>query len=302
MSIRRLFTALFIMLMMTVPVSAYVVNEDGSITLEYGDSYGNVAADFGLNYYNLGYYNGQNPDSDVVLPGQTIHLGESSYGSYWGGTGYTDYGYSDQTYASSGTNDYYSSYGEVYSDWSGNTWGQQYTDPYYGYSEPAYYDGTVYGSSYIATGYGDASGYNANVACQLTDGVTLAPGETYYIDNYLGDGGYGMGFIDSECLDGQGGTFLAPGGGICSVSTAIHMASKDAGLTIVRRVPHNNGDGTTGVSYASADDQAAFSAGGANLIVQNNTDQNVTLSTSYDGNGVSAKWIGNGGCFEKDNR
>lgn len=262
---------------------AYIDNGDGTVTLEYGDSYGSVAADYNLNYYNLGYYNCEDPDSTVVLPGQTIYLGESSYGSYWGGSGYTDYGYSDQTYESGGSGYDYSS-------------NQTYDS---GYSQPIYTEESVYGSSYIPVGYDVNSGYNASVACQLQDGVEIAPGQTYNIDNYLGDGGYGYGFIDSTCLDGQGGTYQAPGGGICGVSTAVHVAGKKAGLTILRRVPHNNGDGTTGVSYASADDQAAFNAGGANLIMRNDTDQTVKLSASYDGYGVSASWQG---CHDADNR
>ena len=260
---------------------AYIDLGNGQVILEYGDSYGSVAADYDLNYYNLGYYNGQDPDAVVVMPGDVISIGQASAASYY-------YGYEDETYSSYSYNESYDS-------------GYDYGGYYGGYNDYSYQSdySEVYGSSYIPVGYDANSGYNANVACQLQDGVEIAPGQTYNIDNYLGDGGYGYGFIDSTCLDGQGGTFQAPGGGICGVSTAIHKAGKEAGLTILRRVPHNNGDGTTGVSYASAEDQAAFNAGGANLIMRNDTGQTVKLSASYDGYGVSAKWLG---CHDADNR
>ena len=260
---------------------AYIDLGNGQVQLEYGDSYGSVAGAMGLNYYNLGYYNGCDPDYTVVHPGDVISIGQASAGSYY-------YGYEDNA-------SYYGGYDSGY--------GYNY-EPEYSYQPENYYSyeqdySQVYGSSYIPVGYDANSGYNANVACKLMDGVEIAPGQTYNIDDYLGDGGYGYGFIDSTCLDGQGGTFQAPGGGICGVSTAIHKAGKEAGLTILRRVPHNNGDGTTGVSYASAEDQAAFNAGGANLIMRNDTGQTVKLSASYDGYGVSAKWLG---CHDADNR
>lgn len=272
---------------------AFVDLGNGQVMLEYGDSYGSVGAAYDVNYYNLGFYNGVNPDEVVVQPGQVINIGYTSGQEYYyGEQTYVEPTYVEPTYYTEPSCTEPTYYTEP-----------SYTEPAYytepSYTEPAYYQEPSYtaeptyttiGKSYVYTGYGDNSGYNADRACQLNNEIIIPAGGTYAASAYIGTGGYDMGFVDSTCLDGNGGTFQAPGGGICGVTTAIHMAGKSAGLTVVQANAHNNGDGTTGVGYATAEDQASYNYGTSDLVMVNPYDHAVKLTCQYSGGAISATW------------
>lgn len=319
---RLLLTGAFV-LGFGLSVSAYTINGDGSVTLDYGDSLGSVAADFNMNYNNLGYYNGLDADYAVVQPGQTLYLGESSYSSLYGGE-HPDYGYSNQAY--SGSTAYTPNYSTDAYGYTINT--NYYDSPYYGepayneYStEYSYYDengmlqegyetlaadgskvvygtvtdynsvyDTVIGTASCAIGYSGNAGVNVSRACELNNNIVIPAGGTYSASTYIGAGDASMGFVEATCLNSDGTTFEAYGGGICPVTTYIYQAGRDAGLDVVKRQEHQGGDSYTCPYAPNAEDQAMYNYGTSDLVMVNNTGKDIVLNCSYVNGVISATW------------
>lgn len=280
-------------LAMGTSASAYIDLGNGQVQLEYGESYGSVAAAYGVNYYNLGYYNNCDVDSCVVQPGDVINIGTASAQSYYYGandgsaTNSTYYSTPDYTaYYDNGTV-YADSYNDTYYYDNSTVYVDSYTEPSYAYAEPSY--DWAGGSASIAAGYGGNAGVNVARACELNNNIVIPAGGTYYASAYLGDGSYDMGFVDATCLNSDGTTYQAPGGGICPVTTTIHMAGKAAGLNVIQANPHNGGS-DTGVSYAAAEDQAMFNAGTSDLIMSNPYDHDIVLTCSYVNGVITASF------------
>ncbi len=327
-TLKNIFTTLLILLSVCLigQINVYAWHydpSDGGIVFDWDDSYGGIAADFNMNYYNLGFYNGENPDEVICYPGKKIFIGQTSGQEYFYGNTDTTHYWSDPSYQPVSTYNYTE---PTYNyDYSYTPPVENYTNCYDEYGNYVYYNpnynvvnennnhtydinGTVYedtsshyndytvtnnvyGSSYVALGYGGGSATNAARAAELNNNIIIPAGGIYSASSYLGDGGYGMGFVDATCLDGMGGTFQAPGGGICGITTTIHMAGKNTeGMTILQANPHNNGDGTTGVSYASPEDQASFSAGSSDLVMRNDTGHDLILNCSYVNGGATASF------------
>ncbi len=312
---RILLTATAFLLLGT-QASAYIDLGNGYVELEYGDSYGSVGADYDINYYNLGYYNGVDPDQTVVYPGDIIQLGYASAAEYYYGetTSYSDcynynydysydygYGYDcgynyDYGYNYDCGYNYNYGYDYGYSYDYGYNSGYDYTlNNNYGYtsgtdyyetpaaetSAPVYDYSTVIGSASYAIGYAGNAGQNVSRACELNNEVIIPAGGTYRASDYIGSGSYDMGFVDAPGLMSNGSTPLMPGSGICPVTTYICKAGRDAGLTILEANDHSGAS----CAYAAPGEQAMYNFGTSDLVMANPYDHPIKITCSYvDGN------------------
>jgi vancomycin resistance protein YoaR len=78
---------------------------------------------------------------------------------------------------------------------------------------------------------------NITTAAERFDGVLVAPGETFSMDNTLGDVSLDNGYAEAPIIFG-GRTIQGVGGGVCQVSTTLFRAAFFAGFPVVQRVPH----------------------------------------------------------------
>jgi vancomycin resistance protein YoaR len=90
-------------------------------------------------------------------------------------------------------------------------------------------------STYKGSGAGRI--HNLTLAAERTNGVLVAPGAIYSMNNSIGEveasTGYDIAYIIQE-----GRTVLGSGGGVCQTSTTIFRAVLNAGLPVVVRHPH----------------------------------------------------------------
>ncbi len=79
--------------------------------------------------------------------------------------------------------------------------------------------------------------HNLSLAAERTNGVLVAPGAIYSLNNAIGEislkTGYNTAYIISE-----GRTVLGEGGGVCQTSTTLFRAVLNSGLPVVMRYPH----------------------------------------------------------------
>jgi vancomycin resistance protein YoaR len=117
--------------------------------------------------------------------------------------------------------------------------------------------------------------HNVSVAANGVDNVIVAPGEEFRFNQALGDVSEKTGYQSAYIIqDGQ--TKLAPGGGVCQVSSTLFRALLDAGLEITRRLPHSYR-----VEYYEINNNPGFDAtvyaGETDLRFINDTDNYVLL-------------------------
>lgn len=95
---------------------------------------------------------------------------------------------------------------------------------------------------------------NLTLAAERTNGVLVAPGDTYSMNNSVGEisaeTGYDVAYIIKD-----GRTVLGSGGGVCQTSTTLFRAVLNSGLPIVMRYPH-----AYRVSYYEQDRPVGFDA------------------------------------------
>lgn len=121
---------------------------------------------------------------------------------------------------------------------------------------------------------------NLNLAAERTNGVLVAPGATYSLNNSIGDisakTGYDVAYIIKE-----GRTVLGSGGGVCQTSTTLFRAVLDSGLPIVMRYPH-----AYRVSYYEQDRPVGFDAAifqpSWDFRFKNDTENYVLVQTEAD--------------------
>jgi vancomycin resistance protein YoaR len=90
-------------------------------------------------------------------------------------------------------------------------------------------------STYKGSGAGRI--HNLTLAAERTNGVLVAPGATYSMNNSVGEVGAATGY-DIAYIIQEGRTVLGSGGGVCQTSTTIFRAVLNAGLPVVMRHPH----------------------------------------------------------------
>ena len=92
------------------------------------------------------------------------------------------------------------------------------------------------GSSYFK-GSAASRIHNIALSAKNTDGVLVAPGEVYSMNNFVGPIDAAHGFQPAYIIKG-GRTVLGEGGGVCQTSTTLFRAILNSGLPIVARYPH----------------------------------------------------------------
>lgn len=136
--------------------------------------------------------------------------------------------------------------------------------------------GTCLSSVTLNSAPDSASWNNIEVSMSYLNGMTLAPGESFDWNNYIGwmtiSSEYG--YQEAPVFVGTEVAYAA-GGGVCVTSTALYQAARDAGMNIIERHDHSKN-----VSYANPGDEASVSYGEINLVFENTTSQNVVFYTS----------------------
>jgi vancomycin resistance protein YoaR len=79
--------------------------------------------------------------------------------------------------------------------------------------------------------------HNIQLASSRINGLLIAPGETFSLNQALGDVSLQTGFKEAWVIK-EGRTVLGDGGGVCQVSTTLFRAALKAGLPIVERRAH----------------------------------------------------------------
>lgn len=79
--------------------------------------------------------------------------------------------------------------------------------------------------------------HNLTLASERTNGVLVAPGAVYSLNDSIGEITAATGYYAAYIIQG-GRTVLGEGGGVCQVSTTLFRAVLNAGLPVVMRYPH----------------------------------------------------------------
>ena len=209
-------------------------------TIQSGDCLSLIAEKLGCYEYELAVSN-PNLDWNYIQPGDQIVIPSGTY--------YNETSYNDEV-----------SYNN---DWS--------------YDNYQYQSQSEYLSSITLYSAPDAASWNnIEVSMGYLNGLTLAPGEYFNWDSYIGWATIdnSMGYQDAPVLVGTE-TGYATGGGVCVTSTCLMQAARAAGMDIIEKHDHSRN-----VSYAQPGDEASVSYGSANLVFANTTGRTVTFYTS----------------------
>ena len=122
--------------------------------------------------------------------------------------------------------------------------------------------------------------HNVSITADRVDKIILKPGQSFSFNQSLGEVSEKTGYQSAYIIqDGQ--TKLAPGGGVCQVSSTLFRALLDAGLEVTRRLPHSYR-----VEYYEINNDPGFDAtvysGDTDLRFINDTDQHILLK--FDAN------------------
>ncbi len=130
--------------------------------------------------------------------------------------------------------------------------------------------------------YGSISAriHNIKLAASKLNGILLSPGETFSLNQTIGDISEATGFKQAYIIQ-QGKTILGDGGGVCQISTTFFRAALDAGLPIEERHPH-----AYRVSYYEYNSQPGFDASiyapSADFKFKNDTPAHILIQTSVN--------------------
>lgn len=122
--------------------------------------------------------------------------------------------------------------------------------------------------------------YNVDLTNEILNWIIIPPGEEFSFNRALGDVSSATGYREAYIIQ-DGATRLAPGGGVCQVSSTLFRAVLDAGLKITRRLPHSYR-----VSYYEINNQPGFDAtvysGNVDLRFVNDTPGHILLEFQSD--------------------
>jgi vancomycin resistance protein YoaR len=122
--------------------------------------------------------------------------------------------------------------------------------------------------------------HNIALASERTNGVLVAPGATYSLNDSIGEITAKTGYYPAYIIAG-GRTVLGDGGGVCQVSTTMFRAVLNAGLPVVMRYPH-----AYRVGYYEQDMPVGFDASvfqpSWDFKFKNDTSAYVLIQTSVD--------------------
>ena len=116
---------------------------------------------------------------------------------------------------------------------------------------------------------------NIEVSTDALNGIVVAPGEVFSVNDCIGDTTYDKGYQKSIVIVG---TKEVPGmgGGVCQTSTTLYQAVLKADLEIVERQSH-----TLNLSYYDGGLDAAIEYGLADLVFRNNYDFPILIKGYY---------------------
>ena len=117
--------------------------------------------------------------------------------------------------------------------------------------------------------------HNVGITADRVDKVILEPGENFSFNQTLGEVSDKTGYQSAYIIqDGQ--TKLAPGGGVCQVSSTLFRALLDSGLDVTLRLPHSYR-----VDYYEINNDPGFDAtvyaGNTDLRFINDTNHHILL-------------------------
>jgi len=116
---------------------------------------------------------------------------------------------------------------------------------------------------------------NIRTALSKFDGIILNEGEILSFNKTTGERNKISGYLPAKII--SGGTFVNGfGGGVCQVSSTLYNACLVSGLEIVE--VHNH---SLPVSYVELGFDAMVNSGSSDLIVRNNTNGKIVITTSF---------------------
>lgn len=122
--------------------------------------------------------------------------------------------------------------------------------------------------------------HNVALTARKLNNILVPPGEEFSFNRSLGDVSTKTEYKAAYIIQ-DGKTVLAPGGGVCQVSSTLFRALLDAGLKITRRLPHSYR-----VSYYEIGNEPGFDAtvysGNTDLRFINDTDNYLLLHFETD--------------------
>ena len=140
---------------------------------------------------------------------------------------------------------------------------------------------TVLGSYRSSSTSDDAArANNIALAAQALNGTVVQPGAQLSFNSIVGNTAEDSRYQMAAVLDGTS-KVSGPGGGICQVSSALYIASLNAGLEIVERHPHS-----MPLDYAPTGLDATVDYGNLDLIIRNNTGSPLTVYATAQGQTV----------------
>lgn len=129
---------------------------------------------------------------------------------------------------------------------------------------------------------------NMRRAAALLSGLILRPRAFFSFYEILGEPKASEGWYDGPTFVDQE-TVGTPGGGLCQISTVIHWAAMEAGLTILERHPHSI-DAYGEARYFRLGLDASVSYPRRDLVVANPYDHPIALFVSADDERADAVW------------
>lgn len=122
--------------------------------------------------------------------------------------------------------------------------------------------------------------HNVAITAERINNTLVAPGKEFSFNQTLGEVSARTGYQNGYVIQG-GRSVLAPGGGVCQVSTTLFRALLDSGLKITLRKPH-----AYRVSYYELNNDPGFDAtvysGNIDLRFINDTNHYVLIHTEAD--------------------
>ncbi|MBO5344960.1 MAG: VanW family protein, partial [Clostridia bacterium] len=134
--------------------------------------------------------------------------------------------------------------------------------------------------------------HNIKKALKSFDGVVLEIGESLSFNKTTGKRNENNGYKKAKII--TNGTFSSGfGGGVCQVSSTLYNACLLAGLEIVEANPHS-----LPVSYVEPSFDAMVNEGSSDLIIKNNTNGKIVITTSSKDDVCKIKIFGKSNKFK----
>lgn len=128
--------------------------------------------------------------------------------------------------------------------------------------------------------------YNVKKAAEKINGVVVEPGETFSMNDTIGDRTYSNGWKSAAAIV-RGSTEQQAGGGVCQVSTTLYNAVVKSDLEIVHRQNHSSK-----VHYVDPGLDATINTGTIDFTWKNDTDKPVLIKASADGSKLTVTIYG----------